>query len=381
MLTSLSIGRYLTQEPYDDAWSILSNARQLLPNNDSNYIKSGNVSILYLRTYLTTAADREDDITIARDFILFMMGHLWFQTTNDTVPLGYLAAVADLDEAAQFDWGSPILASLYHGLNTAVMTGGAITGFAQLLTTITWESWFDSVKLLSRKMMPLQVPSENCEYYLGDRCWRQLTGEARIPLDPPLSMSPHISPTALQKIRQAGFLDCKQFVIGEERGTYASYWAEQTSEVGHLLIDSQRMGNIDMFGPTALRAGITPVVVTSASIHSLSQDFSLPGKAEGPGPGAVAPGSWYAATCPIESARDARRLLELTDENDTLRRYLDSIDEQLYTDDLHLRRGRDVRAEPLPAGGGARTRQRESSLRTREGGTSRRGRGTGDDSE
>ncbi|KAF6147444.1 hypothetical protein GIB67_022104 [Kingdonia uniflora] len=48
--------------------------------------------------------------------------------------------------------------------------------------TITWEPWFDSVvsvtedvlnaKLLSRKMMPLQVPNGNCEYYLGDRYWR-----------------------------------------------------------------------------------------------------------------------------------------------------------------------------------------------------------------
>ncbi|KAF6163564.1 hypothetical protein GIB67_022129, partial [Kingdonia uniflora] len=83
------------------------------------------------------------------------------------------------------------------------------------------------------------------------------------------------------------FLDCKQFVIGEERETYASYWADQTGEVVHLLIDSQRMGNIDLFGPFALRADITPVVVTSASVHSLSQDFILPGSPEGPDPG------WY----------------------------------------------------------------------------------------
>ncbi|KAF6149502.1 hypothetical protein GIB67_003650 [Kingdonia uniflora] len=87
-------------------------------------------------------------------------------------------------------------------------------------------------------------------------------------------------------MRQAGFLDCEQ-LIREERETYISYWAEKTSEVGHMLIDSQRMGNINMFGPTALRAGITPMVVTSALVHSASQDFSLPGEAEGPDPG------WY----------------------------------------------------------------------------------------
>ncbi|KAF6160193.1 hypothetical protein GIB67_016629 [Kingdonia uniflora] len=75
-----------------------------------------------------------------------------------------------------------------------------------------------------------------------------------------------------------------------------------------------------------------------------------------------------------ESARDARRLQELTDENATLRRYLDSVDKQLYEHDLHLRRGLDVRVVQLPAGGGARMRQRGSGLRTRGGGTSRRSR-------
>ncbi|KAF6154033.1 hypothetical protein GIB67_026687 [Kingdonia uniflora] len=306
MLTSLSIGRYLTQMPYDDTWLILSNTRQLLPNIESIHINSGNVSITHLRTYLTVVADRVDDITIAHTFILFMMGHLWFQTANNTIPLGYIAAMNNLDSTAQYEWGSTIPASLYHGLDTAVTTGSAIIGFLQLLSywlyeycvvghpivkeevkypayphlrvwerwnrrktnnqaanlfiigkyhidhrtveTITWKPWFDSTvfetedvlntKLRSRKRMPLQIPNENCEYYLGDRCWRQVTGEARIPLDPPLSMSPHISPAALHEMGQAGIINCEQLVIGEERVTWALYWAEQTSEVGHMLTDS-----------------------------------------------------------------------------------------------------------------------------------------------
>ncbi|KAF6166722.1 hypothetical protein GIB67_005598 [Kingdonia uniflora] len=103
-------------------------------NFPRSHIKSENVSIAHMRMFLTVTADREDAITIARAFILFMMGHLWFQTANDTVPLEYLAAVADLDSAAQYDWGSSILDSLHHGLDTAVTTGGAITEFVQLLT-------------------------------------------------------------------------------------------------------------------------------------------------------------------------------------------------------------------------------------------------------
>ncbi|KAF6171334.1 hypothetical protein GIB67_020401 [Kingdonia uniflora] len=343
MLTSLSIGRYPTQVPYDDTWSILSNARQLLPNINFSHIKSGNVSIAHLRTYLTVEANRGDDITIAHPFIIFMMGHLWFQTANDTVPLGYLATVNDLDSAAQYGWGSAIPASLYHGLDTAATTGGAITGFVQLLPywfyeycgvghlivkeevkypaylhlkawnrgnrrktndqaanlfiigrfhidhrtieTITKEPWFDSAvsetkdvlnaKLLSRKRILLQVPNGNCEYYLGDKCWRQVTDEERIPLDPPLSMSPHFSPAALHEMRWPGSLTVSK------------------------------------------------------------------------------------------SAWDAERLQKVEDELAIARRQIDSIDHQLYAHDLQLRRGRDVRVVPLPPRGGAKTRQRGSGPRTR----------------
>ncbi|KAF6137005.1 hypothetical protein GIB67_030769 [Kingdonia uniflora] len=105
---------------------------------------------------------------------------------------------------------------------------------------------------------------------------------AGIPLDYPLSMLPHLSPADLQAMGHADFIDCEQFVLGEGQETYASYWADQTREVVHLLTDSQRMENIDLFRPSVLRAGITPVVVTSVSFHSLSQDFSLPGEPEGP---------------------------------------------------------------------------------------------------
>ncbi|KAF6166942.1 hypothetical protein GIB67_037455 [Kingdonia uniflora] len=116
------------------------------------------------------------------------------------------------------------------------------------IESINWQSWATSVVLelddvriasfLSRKGMPLQVPNGNYEYYLGDRSWRQLTGTVGIPLDPSCNMSPHLSLVDLQAIRQADFVDYAQFVIGEERDTYASYWTTQTYEVGHLLTDS-----------------------------------------------------------------------------------------------------------------------------------------------
>ncbi|KAF6150965.1 hypothetical protein GIB67_026886 [Kingdonia uniflora] len=156
---------------------------------------------------------------------------------------------------------------------------------------------------------------------------------------------------------EAGFIDCEQFVVGEVRETYVSYWAEQISEVGHMLTDSQRMRNLDLFEPSALRAGITPVVVTSASVYSLSQDFSLPGKAEGPDLGWHMQWTGWRESLPIarlrdpppmsssyvteelwhlthgmrrlvlaESARDAQRIQEVEEELAIARRQLDSID-------------------------------------------------------
>ncbi|KAF6160116.1 hypothetical protein GIB67_018896, partial [Kingdonia uniflora] len=257
MLTSLSIARYPTQVSYDDAYSILSNARQLLLNNESNNIKGGNVIISYLWTYLTIAADREDDITIARAFIFFMMGYLWSQMANDTVLLGYLAAVADLDEVA------------------AVTTGGTIIEFSQLL----------EMTYGLRRSCPVRGCHFKSQMEIVSITWG---------------------------IDVGGSLLALQFVIGEECETYTSYWVDQTGEVGHLLTDSQRMGNIDLFEPSTLRA---------------------------------------------ESARDAQRLQELTNKNATLRRHLESVDDQLYVHNLHLRKGCDVRVVPLPLGGCVKMRR------------------------
>ncbi|KAF6158256.1 hypothetical protein GIB67_028680 [Kingdonia uniflora] len=82
-----------------------------------------------------------------------------------------------------------------------------------------------------------------------------------------------------------------------------------------------------------------------------------------------------------KSARDAQRLQEVEDEFTIAYWQIDSIDHQLYANDLQLRRARDIRVVPLPPGGGARTKQCRFGPRTRRGGTGHRGRGTGDDSE
>ncbi|KAF6175159.1 hypothetical protein GIB67_022840, partial [Kingdonia uniflora] len=283
----------------DNTWSILSNARQLLPDIDSHNIKSENVSISHLRSYLTVVAEREDDITIVRAFILFMMRYLWFQTANDTVPLGYLVVVNNLDSAAQYDWGSAILASLYHVLDTAVTTGGAITEFVQLLPY-----WFYEYCGVGHPIVKEEV-----------------TGEVRIPLDPLLNMSLHISPVAFHEMRQASLL-------GEAKGPDLGWHMEWTGGRERL--------------PIARLRDLPPM----SSSYSAEELWNLT--------------HGIRRLVLVEYARDAQRLQEVKDELAITRRQIVSIDHQLYVHVLQLRRGRDIRVVSLPPGGGTRTRQRGS---------------------
>ncbi|KAF6147937.1 hypothetical protein GIB67_038080 [Kingdonia uniflora] len=146
-------------------------------------------------------------------------------------------------------------------------------------------------------------------------------------------MSPHISPTELLAMKDADFLDCEQFVIGEERETYASYWADQTG--------------------------------------GLSQDFSLHSEPEGPDPGWHMEWTWRFEMLLIHRLRDPRPMIASYGA------------EGLWhlTHRPTSEEGRAVRVVPLPPGGGARTRQRGSSSRTRGGRTSRMVRCTEDDSD
>ncbi|KAF6169904.1 hypothetical protein GIB67_034296 [Kingdonia uniflora] len=194
MLRSLSIGRYSTQIPYDDAWSILSNAS------------------------LDSAVTTGGAITGFSQLLEY-----WFY---EYCGVGHPIVKEEVKFLA-----NPRLRAWERG-NRRKTNGQATNLFIlgryhidhRTIETITWEPWLEyavfeiedvlTAKLLSCKRMSIQVQNENYKYYLGDRCWRQLTDEARIPLDPPLSMSPHIRPATLQEMRQAGFFDCEQFVIG-----------------------------------------------------------------------------------------------------------------------------------------------------------------------
>ncbi|KAF6161597.1 hypothetical protein GIB67_009476 [Kingdonia uniflora] len=82
----------------------------------------------------------EIDIVYARAFIAYMMGNLFFSNGAISLRVGYLVALTDYDilGASGFDWGMPIMAALYQGIDeVSVLRLGkvkkSITGFCAVL--------------------------------------------------------------------------------------------------------------------------------------------------------------------------------------------------------------------------------------------------------
>ena len=71
----------------------------------------------------------EDIDILARAFILCLLGSCLLSNVDNTIHLGFLRALEDLDQTARYDWGGAALATLYgfiggvaHGMITR--TGG-----------------------------------------------------------------------------------------------------------------------------------------------------------------------------------------------------------------------------------------------------------------
>ncbi|KAF6135031.1 hypothetical protein GIB67_014080, partial [Kingdonia uniflora] len=263
--------------------------------------------------------------------------HLWFQTANDTLPLGYLAAIADLVEAAQYNWGSAILASMYHGLDTAVTTGGAITGFSQLL-----EYWFYEYCGVGHPIVKEEVKfsAYPCLIAWERRNRKKKNGQ---PTNLFILDRYHIDHHTIETITWEPCFSGEP--EGLDPGWHIAWTGRHEMPPIHRLRDPLPM----------------PSSCSAEELRYLTHVMQR--------------------LCLIESARDPQMMQELTYEVATLRRYLDSVDDQLYSHEVRLRRWHDVQVVPLVPGGGSRTRQRRSGPRTRGGGTSRKGWGTGDDSE
>ncbi|KAF6153862.1 hypothetical protein GIB67_001095 [Kingdonia uniflora] len=148
MLTGISFGRG-RKLPYNERYSKLEEAEKMFPGITSSGMRYGNITLSYLKKLQEPLNprlhnyDSEMDIVYARAFIAYMMGNL-FSNGATSLWAGYLAALTDYDilGASGFDWGTPIMAALYRGLDeVSVLRPGkvnkSITGIYAVL-----EYWF-----------------------------------------------------------------------------------------------------------------------------------------------------------------------------------------------------------------------------------------------
>ena len=104
------------------------------------------ISVTALREFFRDfiCETEEDTEILARAFILFLLGSSLLSSIDNTVHLGFLRALEDLDVTSQYDWGGAGLATLY----------GYMGGIAHGLITRTggfyhvWEVWNNICPLL-----------------------------------------------------------------------------------------------------------------------------------------------------------------------------------------------------------------------------------------
>ncbi|KAF6152428.1 hypothetical protein GIB67_038051 [Kingdonia uniflora] len=124
MLMGLFCGMDL-ELPYDDKYSRLDEAEKMFPRITSNDIRHGNITLPYLETWKVILNlklnnyNQDMDIVYAKASIAYMIGNIFFSNASTSVLTGYLAALTDYHTIgpSKFDWGTPIIAALYRGLD------------------------------------------------------------------------------------------------------------------------------------------------------------------------------------------------------------------------------------------------------------------------
>ncbi|KAF6136484.1 hypothetical protein GIB67_035043 [Kingdonia uniflora] len=97
----------------------------MFPGITSSDMRYGNITLSYLKKWQEPLNpclhnyDSKMDIVYARAFIAYMIGNLFFANGATSLRAGYLAALIDYDILGVwgFDWGMPIIAALYRGLD------------------------------------------------------------------------------------------------------------------------------------------------------------------------------------------------------------------------------------------------------------------------
>ena len=84
---------------------------------------AGGIKNVDVKNYLKDALDKLearldiDATVVAKAFLLYTIGHMFFPNANSTIVVGYLAYVENLEVVETYDWGTAILARVYYALD------------------------------------------------------------------------------------------------------------------------------------------------------------------------------------------------------------------------------------------------------------------------
>lgn len=149
MLSGISIGDAdLPPLPYDERWREKALVYNLFPHLDAtedNFQSATAIRVSSLGAAIESILQHytsDFDLELARLFLFYLMGNVFFSNSSSSVNVGFLEAVSsvDFDTPIVYDWGTPILAYLYSSLDRQCVvstTQRSLCGFWQLL-----EYWY-----------------------------------------------------------------------------------------------------------------------------------------------------------------------------------------------------------------------------------------------
>ena len=120
MLTGIEVGVLdRIPVPFDFDFESVETFSAHLPGLESHDVVCGAVTLTRLQQYIAHhRADIHMSDAVTRAFLIYLLGSTFFSNQKNTIRLGYLAALTDLDALHTFDWGSAILGNLYTALDS-----------------------------------------------------------------------------------------------------------------------------------------------------------------------------------------------------------------------------------------------------------------------
>ncbi|CAI9097529.1 OLC1v1033977C1 [Oldenlandia corymbosa var. corymbosa] len=266
-------------------------------------IRLSSITPTFEEVKLAPASDEAKGVMFRRLFLYFV-GSCFFNNNRSVISHEFVKCLENVDEVGSYDWGAITFAAFLTGMRRKV-TGetGSFTGFWPFLlfwafeyldvfrpnitggnvfprairwscpkllasadssdlfaarcqldyieeTQVTWQPYLGSAEIYSHDMVQTillaqkRVPFwsvDTWEYYLGERCHRQLGFPCRVPFPPPAKMHGNYDLVPEDEIGVGRPVD---ILLMDEHVDYSSWFA--THSIGKIVDLSQFLGGVEI---------------------------------------------------------------------------------------------------------------------------------------